>query len=141
MLSFWWQGPWGACEELHPCLDQCISESTLQRKNLRKIRPCATASLGCHSSQLDASPRWLETASRKSKLLESPGVPELEEPLEGRRKIFPNRVPRGRLVLGSILVSLSRDILEQKVSISGPSVRFLREQGLWKEENEMEKEE
>lgn len=77
-------------------------ESTLQRKNLRKIRPCATASLGYHSSQLDVSPRWLETGSRKSKLLESPGVPELEEPLGGRRKIFPNRMPRGGLVLGSM---------------------------------------
>lgn len=56
---------------------------------------------------------WKEVPE-KSKLLESPGVPELEELLGRRGKIFRNWSPDAGELWAHWLVSLSGDILEQK---------------------------
>lgn len=98
---------------------------------LRKVRPYIADSLGHHHSQIAESPRHLETGSRKSKLLESPGDPELEEPLGGRGEIFPNRETGGwdksGWALGSMIGFSVQGHLEQKVNISVAFSRFLGE--------------
>lgn len=113
---------------------------SLKRKMLRRVRPCVTASLVHYFSQLAESPQWLETGSRKTKLLESPGVPELEEPLGRREKIFGNWEPRQGWVLGSMTHFPVQGHLGAKGEHSRAPVRFLGERGWRQEEKKMKAE-